>query len=365
MGRPRVLVVDDSVVARRLVSTALASEGSVEVVGVAPDGRVALANIERLRPDVVTLDVDMPVMDGLETLEAIRERWPHLIVIMFSTYTTRGAQITLDALALGANDYVVKPSGTASPTEAMGRIREELLPRILTLHPGAPPDGTTRPTVVAEPVSPATGPAARIDVIAIGVSTGGPTALGTVLPELSSRFPVPVLIVQHMPPMFTRVLAERLDRTSTLRVVEAADGQVLDAGGAWLAPGDRHMTVERAGAQMRIRTDVGPRENSCRPSVDPLFRSVAEAYGPHALGIVMTGMGSDGMRGALQLHAAGARVIVQDEASSVVWGMPGFVVQSGIADAIVPLAGLSAEIERRLDVGRVRAPLRSPVGVGP
>jgi two-component system chemotaxis response regulator CheB len=197
------------------------------------------------------------------------------------------------------------------------------------------------------------------------VSTGGPTALGTVLPALSSRFPVPVLIVQHMPPMFTRVLAERLDRTSALRVVEAADGQVLDAGGAWLAPGDRHMTVERAGAQVRIHTDVGPRENSCRPSVDPLFRSVAEAYGPHALGIVMTGMGNDGMRGALQLHAAGARVIVQDEASSVVWGMPGFVVQSGIADAIVPLEGLSAEIERRVDVGRVRSPLRSPVGVGP
>ncbi len=352
MGRPRVLVVDDSVVARRLVSTALAADGSVEVVGVAPDGRVALANIERLRPDVVTLDVDMPVMDGLETLEAIRERWPHLIVIMFSTYTAR-------------NDYVVKPSGTASPTEAMGRMREELLSRILTLHPGTPPDGTTRPTVVAEPISPATGPAARIDVIAIGVSTGGPTALGTVLPGLSPRFPVPVLIVQHMPPMFTRVLAERLDRTSALRVVEAADGQVLDAGGAWLAPGDRHMTVERAGAQVRIRTDVGPRENSCRPSVDPLFRSVAEAYGPHALGIVMTGMGSDGMRGALQLHAAGARVIVQDEASSVVWGMPGFVVQSGIADAIIPLAGLSAEVERRLDVGGVRAPLRSTVGVGP
>ena len=365
MVRPRVLVVDDSVVARRLVSTALASDGSVEVVGVAPDGRAALANIERLRPDVVTLDVDMPVMDGLETLEAIRERWPHLIVIMFSTYTARGAQITLDALTLGANDYVVKPSGAASPTEAMGRIREELLPRILTLSPGAPADGTTRPTVIAGPVSPATAPATRVDVIAIGVSTGGPTALGTVLPELSSRFPVPVLIVQHMPPMFTRVLAERLDRTSALRVVEAADGQVLDAGGAWLAPGDRHMTVERAGAaQVRIHTDVGPRENSCRPSVDPLFRSVAEAYGPHALGIVMTGMGNDGMRGALQLHAAGARVIVQDEASSVVWGMPGFVVQSGIADAIVPLAGLSAEIERRLDVGRVRPPLRSPVGVG-
>jgi len=365
MGRPRVLVVDDSVVARRLVSTALASDGSVEVVGVAADGRVALANIDRLRPDAVTLDVGMPVMDGLETLEAIRERWPHLVVIMFSTYTARGAQITLDALALGANDYVVKPSGTASPTEAMERIREELLPRILTLCPDAPADDTIRPTIATEPVSPAPGPVARIDVIAIGVSTGGPTALGTVLPQLPSRLPVPVLIVQHMPPMFTRVLAERLDRTSSVRVVEAADGQLLDGGGAWIAPGDRHMTVERAGADVRIRTDVGPRENSCRPSVDPLFRSVADAYGAHALGIVMTGMGSDGMRGARQLHDSGARVVVQDEASSVVWGMPGFVVQSGIADAIVPLDRLAAEILRRLEIGRARAPVQRPVGVGP
>jgi len=365
MAKPRVLVVDDSVVARRLVSSALASDGSVEVVGVAADGRVALASIERLRPDAVTLDVDMPVMDGLETLEAIRERWPDLVVIMFSTYTARGAQITLDALTLGANDYVVKPSGTASPTEAMARIREELLPRILTLCPGAPADGTIRPTVVAQPVSPAPGQVARVDVIAIGVSTGGPTALGAVLPQLPSHLPVPLLIVQHMPPMFTRVLAERLDRTSPLHVVEAADGHTLDGGGAWIAPGDRHMTVERAGAQVRIRTDVGPRENSCRPSVDPLFRSVAETFGAHALGIVMTGMGNDGMRGARQLHEAGARVIVQDEPSSVVWGMPGFVVQSGIADDIVPLAGLAAEIERRLEVGRVKAPLQRPVGVGP
>jgi two-component system chemotaxis response regulator CheB len=172
------------------------------------------------------------------------------------------------------------------------------------------------------------------------------------------------LIVQHMPPMFTRVLADRLDRTSPLHVVEGADGQVLDAGGAWIAPGDRHMTVERHGADVRIHTDVGPRENSCRPSVDPLFRSVAEAYGAHALGIVMTGMGSDGMRGAGHLHAVGARVIVQDEASSVVWGMPGFVVRSGIADAIIPLEGLAAEIERRLEVGRARVPLQPPVGVG-
>jgi two-component system chemotaxis response regulator CheB len=365
MARPRVLVVDDSVVARRLVSTALASDGSVEVVGVAADGRVALANIERLRPDAVTLDVDMPVMDGLETLEAIRERWPHLVVIMFSTYTARGAQITLDALALGANDYVVKPSGTASPTEAMARIREELLPRILTLCPDAPADEMIRPTIPAGSLSPAPEPVARIDVIAIGVSTGGPTALGTLLPQLPSRLPVPVLIVQHMPPMFTRVLAERLDRTSPLHVVEAADGHLLDGGGAWIAPGDRHMMVERTGAEMRIRTDVSPRENSCRPSVDPLFRSVADAYGAHALGVVMTGMGSDGMRGARQLHDAGARVIVQDEASSVVWGMPGFVVQSGIADAIVPLDGLAAEIVRRLEVGRARGPVQRPVGVGP
>jgi two-component system, chemotaxis family, protein-glutamate methylesterase/glutaminase len=364
MARPRVLVVDDSVVARRLVSKAIAEEGSVDVVGTAADGRVAIGQIERLRPDAVTLDLDMPVMDGLETVEAIRERWPHLAVIMVSTYTVRGAQVTLDALALGANDYVVKPSGSASPTDAMRRLRKELVPRILTLCPHVAPDARAEDAVEAIANAP-TGPMARIDAIAIAVSTGGPTALGSLLGALPASLPVPVLIVQHMPPMFTRVLAERLDRTCAVRVVEAADGHEPEPGTVRIAPGDRHMVVERSDGRLVIRTTTGPRENSCRPSADPLFRSVADAYGAHALGVVMTGMGSDGLRGARRLSEMGARVIVQDEASSVVWGMPGFVAREGLADTIVPLADLAGEIGSRLRMGRSVASSMHPVGVGP
>jgi two-component system, chemotaxis family, protein-glutamate methylesterase/glutaminase len=365
MGAPRVLVVDDSVVARRLVSKAIAADGTVEVAGTATDGRAALTQIERLRPDAVTLDLDMPVMDGLETVEAIRERWPHLPVIMVSTYTRRGAQVTLDALALGANDYVVKPGGSASPTEAMARIRDELVPRILTLCPRAVAGPASEVEAVEAIAIASRGPSARVDAIAIAVSTGGPTALGSLLAALPADLPVPILIVQHMPPMFTRVLAERLDRTCAIRVLEAADGHVLEPGTARIAPGDRHMVVERAQAGVRVGTNTLPRENSCRPSADPLFRSVADAYGPHALGVVMTGMGSDGLRGAQRLTETGSCVIVQDEASSVVWGMPGFVVRAGLADGVVALGELPREIEVRLEAGRARPASLRPIGVGP
>ena len=347
MARPRVLVVDDSVVVRRLVSKALEAEGSVEVAGVAADGHIALASVERLRPDAVILDLQMPVMDGLTALDAIRDRWPPLPVIIFSTQTTQGAEITLDALARGANDYVLKPTEVLGPTEAMSRIAEQLVPRILAFcSPRA------RATVARPPVQ-RTMPG-RIDAVAIAVSTGGPTALARVIPALPADLPVPILIVQHMPPMFTRILAERLDRACDLRVVEAADGQVVQPGGVWVAPGDHHMTVQRTGASVRIHTNLGPRENSCRPSADPLFRSVAAAYGPNALGVVMTGMGSDGLRGAEELVAAGSHVIAQDEATSVVWGMPGFVVNAGVADAVVPLGGIADEIARRAQIGRAR-----------
>jgi two-component system, chemotaxis family, protein-glutamate methylesterase/glutaminase len=361
MVRPRVLVVDDSVVARRLVSKAITADETVDVVGTAADGRSAVTQIERLRPDAITLDLDMPVMDGLEAVEAIRERWPHLPVIMVSTYTVRGAQVTLDALALGANDYVVKPSGSASPTEAIARLHEELVPRIHALCPHASPG-----LRVPEPIAiAARGPSARVDAIAIAVSTGGPTALGSLLAELPATLPVPVLIVQHMPPMFTRVLAERLDRTSAIRVLEAADGHTLEPGTVRIAPGDRHMLVERVGDAVRVHTTTDPPENSCRPSADPLFRSVAETYGRNALGIVMTGMGSDGLRGSRRLVEEGSRVVVQDEASSVVWGMPGFIVREGLADAVVSLHDLAQEITARVAAGRAGASSPRPVGVAP
>ena len=357
MHRPRVLVVDDSVVVRRLVSKALEAEGEVEVVGVAADGKIALVNIERLHPDVVILDVAMPVMDGLTALAEIRQRWPGLPVIMFSTLTTRGAEVTLDALALGASDYVLKPSG-GDAASSMEKIRAELLPRIAALLPAAreakeraPARIPQRPSRATGTVARATGPAQRVDLIAIGVSTGGPTALAELIPSLPATLPVPVVIVQHMPPMFTKILAERLDHKSAVRVLEAADGDRLKPGSVYIAPGDLHLAIAARDREV-LHVYDGPHENSCRPSVDPLFRTVAERYGAHALGIVMTGMGSDGLRGAEHLAAGGARIIVQDEASSVVWGMPGFVSRAGLADVAVPLAGLRAEILRRVAVGR-------------
>jgi two-component system chemotaxis response regulator CheB len=354
MQRPRVLVVDDSVVVRRLVSKALEAEDEVEVAGVAADGAIALQNIERLQPDVVILDVAMPVMDGLEALAAIRQRWPWLPVIMFSTLTDRGAEVTLDALALGASDYVLKPS-SADAVAAMEEIRRQLLPRIAALLPQArearerralTPQRTPHPS---DPVRRAAGPAGRVDLIAIGVSTGGPTALAELTPALPATLPVPIVLVQHMPPMFTKILAERLDQKSALRVCEGADGMHLRPGTLYIAPGDRHMGL---GSRERLHVYDGPHENSCRPSVDPLFRTVAAHYGRAALAIVLTGMGRDGLRGAEEIALGGGHIIVQDEASSVVWGMPGFVDRAGLADAAVPLSLLPGEIVRRVGVGR-------------
>jgi two-component system chemotaxis response regulator CheB len=359
MQRPRVLVVDDSVVVRRLVSKGLEAEDEVDVVGVAADGSIALANIERLHPDVVILDVAMPVMDGLEALAAIRQRWPSLPVIMFSTLTSRGAEVTLDALALGASDYVLKPSSTDAAS-AMAEIRRQLLPRIAALLPEAQEARERRavvpqrPARPAEPIRRASGPAARVDIVAIGVSTGGPTALAELIPALPASLPVPIVIVQHMPPMFTKILAERLDHKSPLRVIEGVDGARLSAGTVYIAPGDRHMELT---SRENLRVYDGPHENSCRPSVDPLFRSVATHFGPNALAIVMTGMGRDGLRGSEDVALAHGHILVQDEASSVVWGMPGFVSRAGLADAAVPLGALSAEIVRRLGVGRDAAML--------
>jgi two-component system chemotaxis response regulator CheB len=351
--RPRLLVVDDSVVVRRLVSKAREAEDEVEVVGVAADGKIALANIERLQPDVVILDVAMPVMDGLEALGAIRERWPSMPVIMFSTLTDRGAEVTLDALALGASDYVLKPSSTDARS-AMEEIRRQLLPRIAALLPQAREARERRPAAAsaARPrraARRATGPAGRVDLIAIGVSTGGPTALAELLPGLPATLPVPIVVVQHMPPMFTKILAERLDTKSDLRVREGDDGLRLSPGTVYIAPGDRHMEVA---SRERLRTYDGPHENSCRPSVDPLFRSAAASFGPGVLAVVMTGMGRDGLRGAEDVALAGGHIVVQDEATSVVWGMPGFVARAGLADASLPLGALAAEIVRRVAVGR-------------
>ena len=355
----RVLVVDDSVVVRRLVSDVLARQDGIEVVGTAPNGRIALQKIPQVSPDLVTLDVEMPEMDGIETLKAIRVGHPDLPVIMFSTLTERGASVTIDALMHGANDYVTKPANVGSVEESMARVAADLTPRIHALcgrraAPARPAPPSTGGTSVA-PATPhrqrATTPAGRVDLVVIGVSTGGPNA--ELIPALPASLPVPVLVVQHMPAMFTRLLAERLDAHSALSVAEAAGGERIAAGECWLAPGDRHLEVTGSSSSFSLRTHDGEKENSCRPAVDVLFRSAARVAGSHTLGVVMTGMGRDGQRGAEDLVRVGARVIAQDEASSVVWGMPGSVVEGGSADAVVPLSGLAAEITARVGIGRV------------
>ena len=271
MHRPRVLVVDDSVVVRRLVSKALEAEGEVEVVGVAADGKIALVNIERLHPDVVILDVAMPVMDGLTALAEIRQRWPGLPVIMFSTLTTRGAEVTLDALALGASDYVLKPSGgDAASSMAKIRARAAATDRRAAAR-RARGEGTRRPPASrnaprAPPAPSRARPAPRSGwtSIAIGVSTGGPTALAELIPSLPATLPVPVVIVQHMPPMFTKILAERLDHKSAVRVLEAADGDRLKPGSVYIAPGDLHLAIAARDREV-LHVYDGPHENSCRP----------------------------------------------------------------------------------------------------
>jgi two-component system, chemotaxis family, protein-glutamate methylesterase/glutaminase len=343
----RILVVDDSVVIRKLLSDTLSGDSGLEVVGVANDGRIALAKIPLLKPDLVTLDVEMPVMDGLETLAALRKLYPKMPVIMFSTLTEHGAAATLEALELGASDYATKPSDTGSPAAAIERIRTELIPKIKALCRAAPlklaPLAGLHP-----PAKPRSLSNARIEIVAIGTSTGGPNALAEVLPRIPNDFPVPIVVVQHMPPIFTRMLAERLAKHSTIPVDEGRAGVILRAGQAWIAPGDFHMKVIRAALESRLSLNQSAPENSCRPAVDVLFRSVAQAYGASVLAVVMTGMGSDGVLGAQEIRNAGGNVIVQDEASSVVWGMPGLVHASGLADATYPLDHMATEITRRV-----------------
>jgi two-component system chemotaxis response regulator CheB len=334
-------------VIRRLLSDALASDPAIEIVGSAPNGRIALAKIPQVNPDLVTLDIEMPEMDGLLTIQALRKSYPKLPVIMFSTLTQKGAVATLNALSYGANDYVTKPANVGSVTAAIQNVRQDLIPKIKALcrFPGeiakpasAPPAASAPPTLV--PRRPSVPP----QVIAIGVSTGGPNALTQVFRDLPGDLPTPVVIVQHMPPVFTRHLAERLDAISPLTVREATPGAMLRPGEALLAAGDFHLALARVATGVVARLHQAPPENSCRPAVDVLFRSVAEIYGPGALAIVMTGMGQDGKRGATDIREAGGRVLAQDEASSVVWGMPGAVVQAGLADETLPLSKIALRL---------------------
>lgn len=359
----KVMVVDDSAVIRGLLQRIMASDSSIEVVASASNGQSAINMLRNHDIQVVVLDIEMPIMDGLAALPQLLEIDPDLKVIVASTLTQRNAEISMKALELGATDYLPKPtnpreinSDGAFHRELLSKIRSlanrpRLRPRRMTAAaPGLPPAPASltaagpvkRPIVLrkAATVTPA--------VLAIGSSTGGPQALFTLLRSLPKTLTVPVVITQHMPRLFTSILAQHITRNCGQRCAEGADGETLEAGRIFLAPGDRHMLIEPKNGRMVIRlTDDAP-ENFCRPSVDPMFRSLIAAFGAKVLGVILTGMGSDGLNGSKQLIAAGGNLIAQDEATSVVWGMPGAVATAGLCSAVLPLPDIAPYVANLL-----------------
>lgn len=336
---------------RALLRMTLAACADLELAGEAVDGMAGLEAVERLKPDLVLLDIEMPRMDGLEALEQIRARRFPVKVVMCSTLTRRGAGITLEALARGAEDYVAKPSTQCGAREGIEALRGELLPKIRALfasHAGY--SGIARRPLWSPPPgmrTAATGTAAGTGgVLVVGSSTGGPAALDRFLPALPADFPLPVLIAQHMPSIFTALLAERLNGLCGFAVREALGGETVERGTAYVARGDRHMQAVGSAAHCALHLAQTAPEEHCRPSVDVLFRSAAMVYGAATLAVVLTGMGSDGLEGCQAIHSTGGRVLVQDRETSAVWGMPGSVARAGLADGILPLNELAAEVAR-------------------
>jgi two-component system chemotaxis response regulator CheB len=348
----RVLIVDDSVVMRRLLVNMLSAVDGIEVVGSARDGADALQKLKTLKPDLLTLDVEMPGANGIEVLRRVRREHPGVRVIMCSSMTVDGSSTTVDALLAGADDFVTKQSCMPMGGDAYEALQSDLLysiHRLYTLGQTKPVEPRRRPPQAPAVAMPKPSLAIiRPEVLAIGVSTGGPELLARILPDLPAHLSVPVVMVQHMPPFFTQLLAERLTKLCNIPVFEAQDGMEVVAGQMLLAPGNFHMRLVREDGYVRVRLDQGERENSCRPAVDVLFRSVADVYGPASLAVVLTGMGEDGMRGARVLKDKGAQVLAQDEETSVVWGMPGAVVNAGLATAVLPANKMIAEVMRRL-----------------
>jgi two-component system, chemotaxis family, protein-glutamate methylesterase/glutaminase len=338
--RIRVLVVDDSALMRKLIPAILARESSIEVVGTAMDGAFALKKIEELQPDVVTLDLEMPRMDGIETLRLIMRRAP-LPVILFSTHSKEGGYATLKALALGAVDFLTKPKDAAA-----GRLDEiagQLITKIKVAKRAV--GRKLPPAVIEETPAPKKGTRASLPprrIIAVGISTGGPNALQFVLSQIPEDFLSTILIVQHMPEGFTEMFAKRLDECCALEVHEARSGDLLLAGRVLICPGNRHMMVRRMPRGDMVILSDGPPVNGHRPSADVLFHSVAQEFGLTAVGVLMTGMGDDGAEGLGALKAAGGMTIAQSEDTCVVSGMPRAAILKGYASKIIPLDGLAA-----------------------
>jgi two-component system chemotaxis response regulator CheB len=379
----RVMIVDDAIVVRGLLVRWIEAEAGLQVVASLRSGREAIEQVERTNPDVVILDVDMPDIDGITALPLLFERKRDLVVIMSSTLTRRNAEVSLRALSLGAADYIPKPESTSEITNSVS-FRRDLVEKIRVLGAcrkrrpdiarvlatsGARPApigghmaGTGRRHVAGPETAPAADPvtfklrplpSAPPRILLIGSSTGGPQALGAIVGRITGVIDqAPVLITQHMPPTFTTILAEILERASGRPVHEALDGEALRAGAIYIAPGGRHLRVTRRDGVPSVALDDGPQINFCKPSVDPMFSTAAETWGSWNLALVLTGMGSDGARGAADVVAAGGSVIAQDEDSSVVWGMPGSVAKAGLCSAVLPIDQIAAKLTQLFSGGR-------------
>jgi two-component system chemotaxis response regulator CheB len=353
MSKPvQVMIVDDSVVIRRSVSSIFAKDPDIQVIGTAANGKIAVEQIALLKPEVIVLDLEMPELDGFGVLRFLRKEFPLIKSVVFSTLTHRGASQTIEALSLGASDYSSKPTSMATGADdsTLAKVSEELIKKVKQFRPPGDPGAVPVRQKIDRPVDKPLSLAlsARkgqpLRVVAIGISTGGPEALLKMLPGIAKTFPVPILIVQHMPPLFTKILSDRLASSCQIKVVEAAEGMKVQDGTAYIAPGNFHMEVHQVKNELVISLNQNPHENSCRPSADVLFRSVAKVYGGEAMGVIMTGMGQDGFKGLREMKDKGAVVLAQDEASSVVWGMPSYVVRDGMADQVVSLTQMCSVI---------------------
>ena len=374
MDKVRVLIVDDSAVMRKIIASALQKEPSIEIAGYAANGLQAIEAVQTCNPDVVTLDIEMPEMDGLTALREIRKENKYLPIIMFSSLTHKGAQAAVMALTAGASDYVGKPANaTGGIDDAFKVLENELIPKIIGLAKRVKSrrarEGATeapksiavtapKTVIAAKPTAPikTSSLASKIskvtsgvlakpaEAVCIGVSTGGPEALMQVFGAFNAPLSVPIFIVQHMPADFTALLAARLSATGVMTVKEAEEGEIAEPGMVYIAPGGFHMTLSRPGTKTIIHLNTEPPENSCRPAVDVLFRTAADVYGNSLLTVMLTGMGYDGLKGSQVVKEKGGQLIAQDEATSVIWGMPGAVVQAGLADAVLPIDKITDEI---------------------
>jgi two-component system chemotaxis response regulator CheB len=353
----KIVTVDDMLTYRIILSSLLRKIPGVKVVGSASNGKEALKKIESLRPDLITLDVEMPVMDGLKTLEEVKKNWPETGVIMVSGANKKNADITVTALQKGALSFIVKPDATSTDEAKeylLTSLRKEIgafLEGLRKLRQGKK-TGARRSRRPMDRPTPKrlrshTSPPKNPEVVALGISTGGPKALSDVIPKLPGNLPFPIVLVQHMPPLFTKSLADSLDRKSALKVKEAEKGETIEPGTVYIAPGGHHMVVKKIGARRIIDLNSNPPEHGCRPAVDVLFRSVAAAFEPkRTITVVMTGMGDDGCQGAAMLKRKGAYCIAQNEESCVVYGMPRCLVDKGIAHEVLDLPEIPQAISK-------------------